>query len=164
MGESISAEKPIYTYGLSRLERAIAQLAVQLPAYLFLLWMAFIAYLLVRNFINGAVDWKVAVVIALLLGVGCLIARLGLMDLPKPFEAYDREGVLYVKRGKELFRVMGIHEEYSVQMKTKFNKAPILRLTCHCLKLDTSKGKRIVSFLSEAEQRKFRQLVRQYAN
>ena len=85
------------------------------------------------------------------------------MDLPKPFEAYDREGVLYVKRGKELFRVMGIHKEYSVQMKTKFNKAPILRLTCHCLKLDTSKGKRTVSFFSEAEQRKFRQLVRHSA-
>ncbi len=140
-----------------------AQLAVQFPAYLLLLWMAFIAYLLVRNFANGAVDWKVAVVIVLLLGVGCLIARLGLMDLPKPFEAYDREGVLYVKRGKELFRVVGIHEEYSVQMKAKFNKVPILRLMCHCLKLDTSKGKRIISFLSEAEQRKFKALVRQYA-
>ena len=163
MGELISGDKPIYTYGLSWFERALAQLAVQLPIYLFLLWMAFIACLLIRNFINGAVDWKVAVVIAFLLGVGCLIARLGLMDLPKPFEAYDREGLLYVRRGKELFRVMGIHEEYSVQMKAKFNKVPILRLMCHCLKLDTSKGKRIVSFLSEAEQRKFRQLVRQYA-
>lgn len=160
MSESI--EHPIYIYGHSRFERWIVQLTVLLPAYILLLWMAFIAYILVRNFANGMVDLKVMVVIVLLIGVGCYIARLGLLDLPKPFEAYDREGVLYVKRGKELFCVIGICDEYSVLMKTSFNKVPLLRLTSYCLKLDTSKGRRIVSFLSEDERHKFRSLVSQY--
>jgi hypothetical protein len=155
-------EHPIYIYGHSRFERWIVQLTVQLPAYILLLWMAFIAYILARNFAKGMVDWKVAAVIAVLIGIGCFIARLGLVDLPKPFEAYDREGALYVKRGKELFCVVGICDEYSVLMKTAFNKVPLLRLTCYCLKLDTSKGRRIVSFLSEGERHKFKLLVSRY--
>ena len=155
-------EHPIYIYGHSRFERWIVQLTVQLPAYILLLWMAFIAYILARNFAKGMVDWKVAAVIAVLIGIGCFIARLGLVDLPKPFEAYDREGALYVKRGKELLCVVGICDEYSVLMKTAFNKVPLLRLTCYCLKLDTSKGRRIVSFLSEGERHKFKLLVSRY--
>ena len=76
-------EHPIYIYGHSRFERWVVQLTVQLSAYILLLWMAFIAYILARNFANGMVDWKVAAVIAVLIGLGCFIARLGLVDLPR---------------------------------------------------------------------------------
>lgn len=149
----------VYAYRLTIAARFLAQSIILFPCCLLLLSLGFVAYIVLRNYVSGAVDWRVAVIMIGLLGVGLFIAKLCLAELPIAFYVYDDEGRLKVKRGKEQFYVTEVLDDYAVRMRTKFNKQSIAGLTCYCLKIKTNKGIRIMSFLSVAEKTKFKSIL-----
>lgn len=152
----------VYAYRLTIAARFLAQSIILFPCCLLLVSLGFVAYIVLRNYVSGAVDWRVAVIMIGLLGVGLFIANLCLAELPISFKVYDVEGRLKVKRGKERFYVTEILDDYAVRMRTKFNKQSIAGLMCYCLKIKTNRGVRIMSFLSVAEKTKFKSILINY--
>lgn len=152
----------VYVYRLTIAARFLIQSIILFPCCLLLLSLGFVAYIVLRNYISGAVDLRIAVIMIGLLGFGLFIAKLCLAKLPISFKVYDVEGRLKVKKGKEQFYVMEVLDDYAVRMRTKYNKQPIAGLTCYCLKIKTNKGIRIMSFLSAAEKTKFKSILIKY--
>lgn len=155
-------DHPVYAYRLTIAARFLAQSIILFPCSLLLLSFGFVAYVALRNYISGAVDWRGAATIIGMLGVGLFMARHYLAELPMSFKVYDVEGRLKVIRGKDQFYVTEVLDDYAVRARTKFNKQFIAGLTCYCLKIKTNKGVRILSFLSAVEKTKFKSILVKY--